>query len=134
MEGCMLRTFVPCRALAITLLVVGCATSANSPRLSPAADVTGAWTGGWTASFGGGEGWATFQQSESNISGILGLRGTPDLNPGGPVEGTIEGDVITLVWSNRNGRALAHFTVKGDEITGRTLGRATLVWRLTREK
>ena len=122
------------RALTIALLVAGCGTTANSPRLPPAADVTGTWTGGWTASFGSGDGSATFHQSGSNITGVLRLRGTPDLNPGGPVEGTIEGDAITLLWSNRSGRARADFTVKGDEITGRTHGRATLVWSLNRDK
>ena len=82
----------------------------------------------------GGDAWATLQQSGAKVTGDLRLTGTPDLNPGGPVEGTIEGNALAFVWANRNGRARGEFTVQGEEMSGETRLLARLRWNLTRAK
>src|SRR6267143_1549667 len=96
-----------------------CASGTPSPPSPPTVDVTGRWTGGWTPT-----------QS-------LGLQARPvefnaaDLNPGA-VEGTIEGRVLTFIWTNRNGRARGQFTVDGEKMRGTTQGMALLQWSLAR--
>ena len=120
------------RVLSIVILLVVSLGCASGPAAPPTVDVTGRWTGAWRGTVGMGDAWATLQQSGATVTGDLRLTGTPDLNPGGPVEGTVEGDVLTFIWANRNGRARGEFTVKGEQMSGTTQLLARLQWNLTR--
>src|SRR5437773_1404476 len=119
----------------LSLASFGCASKAALPVAPPTVDVTGTWTGTWIAQgIGAGDAWATLRQSGAQVTGELTLNGTPDLNRGGPVEGTIEGNVLTFLWRSRNGHARGEFTVEGEEMSGSTQLLARLQWKLIRAK
>ena len=119
----------------LSLASFGCASGPAAPVAPPTVDVTGRWTGTWTApGIGAGDAWVTLNQSGAKVAGEIRITGTPDNNPGGPVEGMIEGNVLTFVWRNRNGAARGEFTVRGDEMNGSTQLVARLQWKLTRAK
>ena len=119
----------------LSLASFGCASKAAVPVAPPTVDVTGRWTGTWIAQgIGAGDAWATLRQSGAQVTGELTLNGTPDLNRGGPVEGTIEGNVLTFLWRSRNGHARGEFTVEGEEMSGSTQLLARLQWKLIRAK
>jgi len=124
------------RLLVIFALVsFGCAPRPAASVLPPAVDVTGRWTGSWTIpGRGSGDAWVTLQQSGAKVTGEIRITGTPDNNPGGPVEGMVEGNALTFIWTNRNGQARGEFTVTGEEMTGSTELIARLQWKLTRTK
>jgi hypothetical protein len=98
-------------------------------------DVTGKWSGTWICTgFGAGEAWATLQQSGTKVTGVLWLNGELDANPGGPVNGTIEGNVLTLNWATRDASGLNQFTVAGERMSGSSQLQERLQFNLAREK
>ena len=121
--------------IVLSLASFGCASGPAAPVAPPTVDVTGRWTGGWSVpGIAAGHAWVTLQQSGAKVTGEIRITGTPDNNPGGPVEGIIEGNVLTFRWRNRNGEAKGEFTVNGDEMSGTTSLIARLQWNLTRAK
>jgi hypothetical protein len=95
----------------LCMTVIGCATAATHP---PSVDVTGTWAGDWIglAVPGNGPVTLTLAQTGANVTGDVVLSiGSPS---SGPVSGTVSGDELSI--SYRGGRA--HFTVKGNEMTG----------------
>jgi len=118
--------------LALPLASFGCA---SAPAAHPIVDLTGTWTGTWICTgFGAGEAWATLRQSGAKVTGDLRFNGEIDLNPGGPVEGTIEGNVLTFHWATRDATGLGQFTVKGEDMSGSTQLQERLQFNLARAK
>ena len=108
---------------------------APAPAAPPTVDVTGSWTGTWICTgFSAGEARATLQQSGAKVTGVLWLSGELDLNPGGPVNGTIEGNVLTLNWATRDATGFNQFTVNGDEMSGSAQLLQRLQFSLARAK
>lgn len=107
--------------------------SASAPAAAPNVDVTGTWSGTWICTgFGAGEAWATLQQSGAKVTGALWLRGELDLNPGGSVKGTLEGNVLTLNWATRDASGLTQFTVSDHAMSGSAQLQERLQFNLVR--
>ena len=116
--------------IAVTLVSFGYASAPAAP-----VDVTGKWSGTWICTgFGAGEAWATMQQSGTKVTGVLWLNGELDANPGGPVDGTIEGNVLTLNWATRDASGLNQFMVTGERMSGSAQLQERLQFNLAREK
>jgi hypothetical protein len=116
--------------IAVTLVSFGYASAPAAP-----VDVTGKWSGTWICTgFGAGEAWATLQQSGTKVTGVLWLNGELDANPGGPVDGTIEGNVLTLNWATRDASGLNQFMVTGERMSGSAQLQERLQFNLARVK
>jgi hypothetical protein len=116
--------------IAVALVSFGYASAPAAP-----VDVTGKWSGTWICTgFGAGEAWATLQQSGTKVTGVLWLNGELDANPGGPVDGTIEGNVLTLHWATRDATGLNQFMVAGERMSGSSQLQERLQFNLARVK
>jgi hypothetical protein len=116
--------------IAVALVSFGYASAPAAP-----VDVTGQWSGTWICTgFGAGEAWATLQQSGTKVTGVLWLRGELDANPGGLVDGTIEGNVLTLNWATRDASGLNQFMVTGERMSGSSQLQERLQFNLARVK
>jgi hypothetical protein len=102
-------------AIAFTMLL-GCATGASK---APSVDVTGTWAGEWVGAgaVGNRPVTMTLQQTGANVAGEVAVAGGG--SPfSGRVTGTVSGDALSLSYRGGTGE----FTIKGNEMTGTTLG------------
>jgi hypothetical protein len=104
----------------LRVLVFGVVLWAMGWQAAPAQriDVTGAWDVTFTMGSRQATGLAIFSQDGSKITGMIGATVTDMM----PLEGTVNGDAVTLLTRPRTGRTAAFaksdLTVNGDRMTG----------------
>ena len=110
----------------------GCASGAGATEAPPAVDVTGAWTGTWSAAaVGAGSFEMTLRQSGAKVIGDMKMSGTQQRAPGGvAVDGVVSGHALWFSGSGIRGE----LTVKGDETSGLATGTPQLMIRLRRQR
>lgn len=96
------------------LVSSACATAPTGPPQTPTVDVSGVWEGSWYSSYGGGQVSLTLQQTGAKVTGEITLTKSQTFQ-GGPVEGTVAGNLFTFTSS---GPFRAELTVKSDEMSG----------------
>jgi hypothetical protein len=93
-------------------------TASWQATLAQTVDVTGAWSVTITMAQGQVTGLAILSQDGHKITGMLGPAETDMF----PVEGTVSGNMVTIVARPRTGRTAAfakcEVTVEGDRMTG----------------
>jgi hypothetical protein len=99
---------------ALLLLTTGCARPDWIESTLVTADVSGTWTGTWSHTTARGPFELKLRQLGSKVQGEVWKGGLESL--GGPVEGTVSGDVLR--WSQPNGNLSGELTVGVDEMSG----------------
>jgi len=101
----------------VMLAVAGCAGSASQATAPPTVDVTGKWSGTWTATqatLGSGSIQMTLKQTGSQADGNLLITGTLT-DPSGYTQGVVSGNELRILQPTS---VTGRLTVQGDTMTG----------------
>ena len=120
-------------AVGLLLIISGCTQRADWIQGTLiTVDVAGRWTGGYSMGGPGGAVDITLRQTGPRATGHLMLTGFNAQIWSGPVEGTVNGDV--LKFGRPDGRLRGEVIVAGDEMAGTvTFGGATRTLTLQRQ-
>jgi len=117
----------------VMLAVAGCASSAGQATAPPTVDVTGKWSGTWTATqatLGSGSIQMTLKQTGSQADGNLLITGTLT-DPSGYTQGVVSGNELRILQPTS---VTGRLTVQGDTMSGELQGQVAARVTLQRQK